>query len=79
MKLTFVTDERGEWEALYVDGEKFEEGHQIRVKDMVDLMVKSKFVESVEYKTINDNKYNGKESWAQFYSSLSEYAEDDFK
>jgi hypothetical protein len=79
LKLTFVTDECSDWQALYVDGEKFEEGHQITVKDMIDLMKKYNLVESLEYKTINNQKYDGEESFPEFYSNLSDYAEDDFE
>lgn len=35
-KLTFVTAECGDWQALYVDGKLAAEGHRVDARDVLD-------------------------------------------
>lgn len=78
--LTFVTDEKGEWEVLYVNGVRYEEGHQIRVEDLIDFMLEYDLIEGVDYKKINNDKYDYEdaEGEPEFHTELSDYAPDDF-
>ena len=45
MKMTLVANHR-DWEALYVDGKKVAEGHQIEIDDVM------RHIKGIEYKCI---------------------------
>lgn len=85
MKVTIVTDEMGEWEALYVDGVKFTEGHSLTSQDWINLLRGSGIVVDLENKYINNEKYdydymsNNEHSEPTFYEHLEQFEDDDFQ
>lgn len=51
MEITFVKAD--DWEGLFVDGVLYIEGHQIRVEDVLDMLVESgQVVDSYESKEV---------------------------
>ena len=55
MKVIIINTQSGDWEALYVDGELIEEGHQIDRVKLLEMSRKYNFSdEDLEFKELDD-------------------------
>lgn len=70
VKVTILSCEDGEWEAMYVDDYLFEEGHRLDKRDWMDLINKHKHFSSVEQKWISE--YDLEEIGFEFPFRLSD-------